>query len=449
MRRIIFAASIAGVALMPINASAQTRSQATCEQQSTTRVVATVAWAGVGGVLGNVVAGHDDKTLGTIIGAAAGALIGNQVAKPGRECNDAYGYYDKDNRWHATGISSSAARGYYDRDGGWVDGPPNGRYADDNRWMMNSGSGNGFGDYRSQGEWVPASANGYYDRNDTWVGGSDNGRYDDRGRWIAISVSTQPTRRADAYGYYDTQGQWHATAVTQGRATGYYDRDNTWVTGAPNGYYDERRNWVPQRADGSASGSYDSQNRWIPASSNGYYDDRGQWIAGTASGHYDTNGRWTAGVTVGHYDDRGRWIAGDASGHRNAAGQWIADPQPGYYDSRGHWNAGETSGYYDGRGRWVSTGIAVSVATSDNVGADNRPTILSQLSALDQYVRDARSQRSLSNRQATRLQRELRSIRTSERAMTHSRRGNLSDRDEAKLQDRIDHVNDRLGINAQ
>ena len=32
--------------------------------------------------------------------------------------------------------------------------------------------------------------------------------------------------------------------------------------------------------------------------------------------------------------------------------------------------------------------------------------------------------------------------------MTHSRRGNLSDRDEANLQARIDRVNERLGINA-
>jgi hypothetical protein len=253
MRKYLFAASIAAIALVPVVASAETRSQAICAQQSSTRVIATVAGAGVGGVLGNVVAGHGDKTLGTVIGAVAGALVGNQLAKPGRECRDAYGYYDQDNRWHATGVAAADARGYYDRNGGWIEGRPNGRYGDDNRWLMSSGSADGFGDYRSQGEWVPASANGYYDRNDAWVQGSDNGRYDDRGRWIAISVSAQPARRADAYGYYDTQGQWHATTSTQGRATGYYDRANTWVSGAPNGYYDERRNWVPQRADGSAS----------------------------------------------------------------------------------------------------------------------------------------------------------------------------------------------------
>jgi hypothetical protein len=444
MRNYLFAASIAAVTLVPSLASAQSRSQATCAQQSSTRVVATVTGAGVGGVLGNVVAGRGDKTLGTVLGAAAGALIGNQLAKPGRECRDAYGYYDQANRWHATGAPAADARGYYDRDGGWIEGRPNGRYGDNNAWLMNSGSGDNYGDYRSQGEWVPASANGYYDRDDTWVQGSDNGRYDDRGRWIVLSVSTLPARRADAYGYYDTQGQWHASVVTQGRATGYYDRDNTWIAGAPNGYYDERRNWVPQRADGSASGSYDSQNRWIPASSNGFYDDRGEWVAGTASGHYDDRGRWVAGVTIGHYDARGRWIEGTALGHRDANGSWIADRQPGYYDTNGGWHAGETSGYYDSRGRWIATGLA-----TDGSDGPNRPAILSQLSTLELYVRDAGPQRFLSNREVASVQRELRFIRTTERRMRHDRFGNLSDRDQTTLQVRIDRLNARLRISAQ
>jgi len=431
MRKHLFAASIAAVALIPSIASARSLSEATCEQQSTTQVVATVAGAGVGGVLGNVVAGRGDKTLGTLIGAAAGALAGNQLAKPNRECNHAYGYYDQHNRWHATGISSADARGYYDRNGGWVDGAPIGRYGDDNRWISSNASAGGYGNYLAGGEWVPASAEGYYDRNDQWVSVSTR------------TVGTRPTRRADAYGYYDTQGQWHASSIAQGRATGYYDRNNTWVSGAPNGYYDERRNWVPQRADGSASGSYDSQNRWIPASSNGYYDERDQWVAGTASGHYDANGRWTAGVTIGHYDTRGRWVAGQARGHRDATGMWIADPQPGHYDSRRRWHAGETSGYYDNRGRWIETGAGTS-----EYGRE-RPAILSQIAMLDQLLDTARSQRSLSNRQASGYQRELYALRTSERSMTHDRRGNLSARDEARLQVRIDSLNGRVRNQAQ
>src|SRR3546814_9563751 len=92
------------------------------------------------------------------------------------------------------------------------------------------------------------------DPDDIWVPGSASGRDDVRWRWFGNIASNPPTRRDDAYGYYDTAGAWHATSTARGRATGYYDRDNNWVTGTPNGYYDERRNWIPQRQDGTASG---------------------------------------------------------------------------------------------------------------------------------------------------------------------------------------------------
>ena len=445
MYRFILAANIAAIPLVPSIAGARTQSQATCEEQRSTRVVATIGGAAAGGVLGNVVAGRGDKTVGTVIGAAAGAVLANQIAKPTRDCRDAFGYYDNENRWHATGVNSSDARGYYDRDGIWVDGPPNGRYGSDDRWVTYAASSRGEGDYRPGGEWVPASANGYYDRDDIWVPGSASGRYDDRGRWIGNAASATATRRDDAYGYYDTAGAWHATSTARGRATGYYDRDNKWVTGTPNGYYDERRNWIPQREDGTASGSYDGQNRWIPASSAGYYDDNDRWISGAASGHYDQRGRWVAGVTVGHYDANGRWIAGAAGGRRDANGHWVADPHPGYYDRNGRWNAGATTGYYDARGRWVPTG-------REGMGSDygaNRPAILSQLANLDRYVRTARSERTIDNRTAMSASRELRSIRASERAMHHDRMDRLSERNEAALQSRIDRLNLRLRLSPQ
>lgn len=121
MRRSIFAASIAAAALIPSIAIAQQ----SCQRHQSSRVVGTVVGAGAGGLLGNVIAGQGDKTVGTVIGAVGGAIIGNQVTKSGDDCRNAYGYYDENNRWHATGVSSSNARGYYDRDGNWVDGPPN------------------------------------------------------------------------------------------------------------------------------------------------------------------------------------------------------------------------------------------------------------------------------------------------------------------------------------
>ena len=97
MRRTIFMAGIATAALFPSVAY----SQDNCERHRTTRVVATVGGGAVGGVLGNVIAGEGDKTLGTIIGAVGGAIIGNQIAKSDGDCRNAYGYYDEGNRWHA------------------------------------------------------------------------------------------------------------------------------------------------------------------------------------------------------------------------------------------------------------------------------------------------------------------------------------------------------------
>jgi hypothetical protein len=328
MRRSIFAASIAAVALIPSTAIAQDN----CERHQSARVVGTVAGAGVGGALGNVIAGRGDKTIGTIIGAVVGGVVGNQVAKPSSDCSRAFGYYDENNRWHATGVSSSQARGYYDRDGRWVDGPPNGYYGQGNRWISNAGTNGADGSYNSRGEWVPVSVDGYYDRN-------------------------------------------------------------------------------------------------------------GQWIAGTASGYYNERGRWVAGVTTGHYDARGRWIAGTARGRRDASGVWIADPQPGYYDTRGRWHVGQTSGYYDSRGRWVSTVSGANGQIGPGRG------IVAQVNWLEQYVGHASSQRTLNNREASRAQRELRSIREREQSMRHDSMGNLSRRDQAALQVRLDRVSDRLQIN--
>lgn len=167
MRKRFLAIGVAAVALTPTIASAQSQprdgsqSQSSCERHRSNRVVATVAGAGVGGMLGNVIAGKGDKTIGTIIGAVGGAVVGNQIANPSNDCNHAYGYYDENNRWHATGVSAADGRGYYDRVGNWVDGPPTGRYGDDNRWIASPASTWGNDRYSAERGWVPASANGY------------------------------------------------------------------------------------------------------------------------------------------------------------------------------------------------------------------------------------------------------------------------------------------------
>ncbi len=406
MRKSILIGGIAAAALMSTTAMAQS----SCERHRSGRVVGTVVGAGVGGVLGNVIAGKGDKTLGTIIGAVGGGVIGNQVAKPSGDCKRAYGYYDKDNRWHATGIDAQNATGYYDRDDNWVEGQPTG------------------GSYGNDGYYVPAGSEGYYDRNDVWVARAAN-----------------VTRREDAYGYYDNQGMWHASNAQRGRATGYYNRNNDWVEGTPNGRYDAQGRWVSHSGSGQTSGYYNAQGRWIPASSGGYYDSNDRWIAGSASGYYNSRGRWVAGPTTGRYDANGRWMPGEQAGQRGADGRWIEGVQPGYYTSNGRWVPGQTTGYYDNRGRWVSTGVVTDMGAQAPIPREVR----ARLTWMDSYIRSASSQGTLSRAETDRSLRELTSIRTSERSMPRNRRGELSVRNEAAIQVRLDRLSDRLRITGE
>ena len=252
----IFFASIALAILVPSNAMAQDDG---CRRDSSGRIIGTAIGAGAGGVLGNVVAGRGDKTEATVIGAVVGAVIGNQVSKSDRDgCSSAYGYYDQDGRWHATGVSTNDARGYYDLDGRWVDGQPNGYY-DNGRWVATNSDAAGYID--RNGYWVPTSAAGYYDRDGRWVGGTANGYYDTSGRWIA----------GPARGHYDSRGRW-----IEGNA----------------GYV------------GETNGS------WNSVEQPGYYDSNGRWRAGKAYGYYDTRGRWVSTRESG-YADNTRYGPGD------------------------------------------------------------------------------------------------------------------------------------------
>ena len=378
MRNTFFMVGIAAAALVPAIAHAQN----SCERQRSTGVVATVGGGGGGGgggaVLGNVIAGHGDKTLGTIVGAVGGGVLGKQIAKPKGDCNHAYGYYDEQNRWHATGVSAADARGYYDREGHWIDGAPAGYYDDSNQWVGSNTLG---GAVDSRGNW--ASANGYYDRDERWIAGPSHGYRSADGRWVTANARPgnwqgkgTKHQRGDAYGSYDAHGQWHANANTGRRSTGYYDRNHNWVAGAPNGQYDSHGNWVPNRDGGSASGSYDAQNRWVTSPAAGYYDETGRWVAGVTSGHYG---------------------------------------------GRGH-----------------------SVSTDMTRGSVQGP-ILDQVARLEEFARSAEGRRSVGPARSHWVERELKAIRTSERRMRHDSNGNLSIRDEASLQLKLDHVAHRLG----
>ena len=185
MKSRMFLAGIALAVFTPVVASAQ---EDGCRRDGNGRIIGTVVGAGAGGVLGNVIAGRGDKAEGSIIGAILGAVIGNQVSKSDLgDCRRAYGYYDEQGRWHATGVSASEALGYYDRNGSWVEGQPNGYY-DNRRWVMSNSDRSNAGYIDRNGQWVPSSSVGYYDRNNQWVGGAATGYYDVRGRWISTRV---------------------------------------------------------------------------------------------------------------------------------------------------------------------------------------------------------------------------------------------------------------------
>lgn len=238
------AAGVAAAALIPSLAFAQQ----TCDQRRNNQVAGTVAGAALGAVIGSQVSGNGARTEGSVIGAIGGALLGNQIAKGSSsqaDCARAYGYYDNDGHWHATGVSRTAAAGYYDRNGVWVDGAPNGYYTSDGRWVQATSSVQASGYYDANGRWVPASASGYYDANGQWNTAQASGYYDSRGRWIA----------------------------------------------------------------GPASGRYDSNGRWIAGEPAGHRDANGRWVSAAQAGYYDTNGRWRAGPAMGYYDTQGRWIA--------------------------------------------------------------------------------------------------------------------------------------------
>ena len=262
------------------------------------------------------------------------------------------------------------------------------------------------------------------------------------GGLLASQLNKGAADCAKAYGYYDNNGMWHATNVTQANAQGYYDRDGAWVNGAPNGHYDGQGRWVSANTNAQASGYYDRNGRYVPVSASGYYDTNDQWVAGAASGYYDRNGRWVAGPAVGRYDANGRWMPGQASGRRDANGVWIADAQPGYYDN-GRWISGQAQGYYDTQGRWIATapfvgGQATNASYESRGGwGEASADIRSRQAWLDQRIRRGLNDGSLTRMEADRALRELAMIRRQEAGMRRYR-GQLGPRDTVTIQARLD-----------
>ena len=250
----------------------------------------------------------------------------------------------------------------------------------------------------------------------------------------AIARSSADCDRA--YGYYDTNGQWHANDRRVGQASGYFDREGRFVNGQPNGYYDNGR-WVEVR---DAGGYNDRDGRWVPAASNGYYDSRGQWVAGTSAGYYD-NGRWVSGPAQGYYDRNGRWMRGEAPGRRDSNGVWVADAQPGYYDN-GRWVSGETRGYYDSQGRWMRLdgGTQVYVQADNRGGNWSGADTRRRASMLGDFIRDARNDGQLTRRESRNAMTTLAEISRSDEQMRRRNGGRLGPRGMRAINARLDSL---------
>lgn len=126
MSKLVLIASVAALAL-PSLANAQT----TCHREKdTNRVVGTVVGAAAGALLGSAIAGHHNSTAGAVVGGVGGGLAGNAIGGSSVHC-DRYdnGYYDNRGEWHY-------ANGYRDRYGRWARGAPGAGYYDHyGRWV--------------------------------------------------------------------------------------------------------------------------------------------------------------------------------------------------------------------------------------------------------------------------------------------------------------------------
>lgn len=94
MTTLALAVSAAAVAAAPMAADAATHTRKVwvCKDVRHEANKGTAIGAVTGGLLGNVVAGHGNKTGGTIIGAGVGAVAGHQLAKRNAKKNCHYAY---------------------------------------------------------------------------------------------------------------------------------------------------------------------------------------------------------------------------------------------------------------------------------------------------------------------------------------------------------------------
>jgi hypothetical protein len=171
-------------------------------------------------------------------------------------------------------------------------------------------------------------------------------------------------------------------------------------------------------------------------------------------------------------------MPGEANGRRDANGDWVADAQTGYYDENGRWRSGRVTGYYDAQGRWNGTQLAAETRRADAADAranaadaradanyrngradaradaradyNNRATwrgapdgMRLRVAWLDQRVRRASTNGTISRVEANRVLRQLNALRLEERGQRHYQ-GRLDDRNEVRLQAKLDLVSENI-----
>ncbi len=191
MFRSILLAGLAAAAFIPSLAQAQSDGQARCrDQKHDNRVVGTIVGAGLGALLGNVIGEHGGKVGGTIIGGVGGAVAGNVVGGATVDCgSNRYGYYDDNGRWVP---NTATAYGFYDANGQWVDTsnqgaqgyapPPTGGYGQQGAYPQS-------GAYQQQGAYDQQS--GYAPPPPPSPRPYDQATYDNRDHWAGAPLDTR------------------------------------------------------------------------------------------------------------------------------------------------------------------------------------------------------------------------------------------------------------------
>jgi hypothetical protein len=151
-------------------------------------------------------------------------------------------------------------------------------------------------------------------------------------------------------------------------------------------------------------------------------------LGGAVIGNQVAKGNGDCARAYGFYDNNGTW-------HANAVGRNDAQ---GYYDRNGNWVDGAPNGRWDDNGRYVASNAGGYGYNAAYAGQDAPRDPRQRIAWLNERVRRGQSDGSLSPREADRALRDLDQVQRDERRM--SRRGGLSQQDEAYLQQRLDTI---------